>query len=74
LLVRQCGNGGFEFGCIVNRCPDRLHCERGNGAFERVQIIFGIRRREKRRKLMEASARYCELNFPGKVLKFKSRT
>src|SRR5262249_62070024 len=36
------GNHGFEFGGIVNRCRDRLHCKRSGGGLQRLQVIFGI--------------------------------
>src|SRR6516164_830931 len=44
-LVRLCCNDGFELGCAVNRCDDRLHREGSRSGFEGVQPIFGIWRR-----------------------------
>src|SRR5580693_1607914 len=46
-LACLCGNNGFEFRPVTNRCCDRLHREGGSGGFEGVQPIFGICRRHR---------------------------
>src|SRR5262249_10835125 len=77
-----CGNYGFEFRNVINRCGDRLHCEGYGGGFEGLQVYFGIWRRfrmeqesdsvDARRDLLEqlkpfTGYRRLEINETGEV-------
>src|SRR5262245_45883575 len=41
-LACLCGNGGFEFGQVVNRCCNRRQCDGRGGSFNGIQIISEI--------------------------------
>src|SRR5262245_45716047 len=60
-LACLCGNSGFEFGQVVNRCCNRRQCDGRGGSFNGAQVVFEIWRRNRVEQESDSNNVRCDL-------------